>query len=294
MSYGKIFHVLVVFIAFLAMITCSLGLFYKTDGQPFNFINQYGDTVRIYGSGIYKNDSYFMAPIFKGTDFTILVFAIPLLIISLIMDVKYNTVRTKLFMVAIIALFLYYSTSISIGVVYNVLHLVYIALFSCCLFAFITGFLLLREYSITSSVKIYTIGLKIFLILCGLSLFVAWLPDIILSLINKRSLELIGIYTTQITYVLDMAIISPMIFICVYNLSKQNNFGYILLGIILNTLVLVGILVINQTIFQSVAGIEVPIGAIITKVGIFVLLALVAIYHEIKLFRNIKSCSSRI
>jgi hypothetical protein len=72
-----------------------------------------------------------------------------------------------------------------------------------------------------------------------------------------------------------------------YNISKQNNFGYILLGTILNTLVLVGILVINQTIFQSIAGIEMPIGAIITKVGIFVLLALIAIYYEIKLFRNI-------
>ena len=294
MRYSKIFHVLVVIIIFLAMITSGLGLFYKTDGQPFNFINQYGDTVKIYGSGIYKNDSYFMAPIFRGTDFTILIFAVPLLIISLIMDVKYNTLRTKLFIVAIIALFLYYSTSISIGVVYNVLHLVYIALFSCSLFAFITGFSLLRKYSIKSSVKIYTNWLKIFLILCGLSLFVAWLPHIIVSLINKRALELIEVYTTQITYVLDMAIISPMMFICMYNLSKQNDFGYILLGIILNTLVLVGILVINQTIFQSIAGIEVPIGAIITKVGIFVLLALVAIYYEIKLFRNIKGSPNRI
>jgi hypothetical protein len=155
-----------------------------------------------------------MAPIFRGTDFTILIFAVPLLIISLIMDMKYNTLRTKLFIVAIIALFLYYSTSISIGVVYNALHLVYIALFSCSLFAFITGFSLLRKYTIKSSVKIYTNWLKIFLILCGLSLFAAWLPDIIVSLINKKPLELIEVYTTQITYVLYMAIITPLIFIC--------------------------------------------------------------------------------
>jgi len=288
LRYNKSFHVLVVLIIFLAMITSGLGLFYKTDGQPFNTINQYGDTVRIYGSGIYKNDSYFMAPIFRGTDFTILFFAVPLLIISLIIDVKYNTLRTKLFITAIIALFLYYSTSISIGVIYNVLHLVYIALFSCSLFAFITGFSLLRNYSIKSSVKIYTNWLKIFLILCGLSLITAWLPDIMVSFINKKSLGLIEVYTTQITYVLDMAIISPMMFICMHNLSKQSNLGYILLGIILNTLVLVGILVISQTIFQSIAGIEIPIDAKITKTGIFVLLALIAIYYEIKLFRNIK------
>jgi len=53
-------------------------------------------------------------------------------------------------------------------------------------------------------------------------------------------------------------------------------------------LILVGIMVIFQTLFQNRAGIEMPIQAAITKVGIFVLLAIVAIYYEIKLFRNIK------
>jgi len=288
MSCGKVFHVLVVFIIFLAMITSGLGLFYKTDGQPYDFVNQYGDTVKIYGNGIYKNDSYFMAPIFKGTDFTILFLAIPLLIIALIMDIKKSTIKTKLLLTSVVALFAYYSTSISFGVVYNALHLIYIALFSCSIYALITGFILLKNYTIKISVKIYTNGLKIFLVFCGLSLFVAWLPDIIVSLVNKKSLGLIEIYTTQITYVLDMAIISPLIFICLYNLSKNNNIGYILLGIILKMLILVGIMVIFQTLFQNRAGIEMPITAAITKVGIFVVLGIVAIYYEIKLFRNIK------
>lgn len=47
-------------------------------------------------------------------------------------------------------------------------------------------------------------GLSIFLILSGISLFVAWLPDIISSLINGKSLSLIEVYTTEITYVLDI------------------------------------------------------------------------------------------
>jgi hypothetical protein len=84
-----------------------------------------------------------------------------------------------------------------------------------------------------------------------------------------------------------MAIISPVIFICLYNLSKGKNIGYILLGIILIVVVMVGIMVIFQTIIPIRAGIEMPLGAIITKVGIFVILALVAIYYEIKLFKNI-------
>jgi len=289
MHYNKVFHIIIIFILFLAIITSSLGLFYKTAGLPFDFVNQYGDTVKINGNGIYKNDSYFMAPIFKGTDFTILFIAVPVLLFALLIDVKKNTLKTKLFLTSIVSIFLYYSTSISMGVVYNILHLVYIALFSCSFFAFLIGFTLLKSYNIISSVKINTNGLKIFLALCGISLFVAWLPDIIVSLINKTSLELIEIYTTQITYILDMAIISPLMFICMFNLSKQNSLGYFLLGIILNMLIFVGIMVINQTIFQSIAGIELPKNALITKAGIFILLAIAAIYYDIKLLRNLQN-----
>ncbi|WP_461246406.1 hypothetical protein [Treponema sp. R6D11] len=285
---NKLFHILSILIILLAIIASGFGLFYKNDGQSFDFINQYGDIIKIYGNGIYKNDSYFMAPIFKGTDCTIMFLAIPLLIIALIMDIKKRTIKTNLFLTAIIALFVYYSASISFGVVYNVLHLIYIALFSCSIYALIIGFMLLKKYTINISVRMNTNGIKIFLFFCGLSLFVAWLPDIITSLINKKSLELIEIYTTQITYVLDMAIISPSIFICLYNLNKDNNMGYILLGIILNMLIFVGVMVIIQAIFQIRTGINMPIGAIITKIGIFVVLAIIAMFYDVKLLKNIQ------
>ena len=86
-----------------------------------------------------------------------------------------------------------------------------------------------------------------------------------------------------------MAIISPVIFVCLYKIRKEHILGYILLGIILTNLILIGVTVINQTIFQNIAGIELPIGAIITKIGIFVVLAMVGLFYQVKLFRNIKS-----
>jgi hypothetical protein len=64
--------------------------------------------------------------------------------------------------------------------------------------------------------------------------------------------------------------------------------GYILLGIILNVLIVVGMMVIIQAIFQVMAGINLPIEAIITKIGIFVVLAIIAIYYEVELFKNIQ------
>ncbi|MCL2722013.1 MAG: hypothetical protein FWD47_11835 [Treponema sp.] len=284
---NKLLHILTVLIILLALITSGLGLFYTTDGQPYNFINQYGDNIKIYGNGIYKNDTLFMAPIFRGTDCTIFFLAIPLTIISLVLDIKKNTIKTKLFLTSLIALFVYYSASISLGIVYNVLHLIYIALFGSSFYALITGFTLLKNYKIKKDIKMQTNGLKIFLVFCGLSLFIAWLPDIITSIINKKSLELIEVYTTQITYVLDMGIISPLIFICMYNLLKKNDIGYILLGIILTILIIIGIMLPIQSIFQISAGVSIPIEALITKVGIFVLLAIVALYYEVKLFKSI-------
>ena len=184
MHYNKLFHTIIILIIFFAIITSGLGLFYTENGQPFSFINQYGDTVKIYGDGIYKNDAYFMAPIFRGTDCTILFLVIPLTIIALILDIKKNILKTKLFLTALVALFTYYSISISFGVIYNVLHLVYIALFSCSFFTLIIGFNLLNNYKINISSKILTNGLKIYLVFCGLSLFIAWLPDIVTSIIN--------------------------------------------------------------------------------------------------------------
>jgi len=52
-------------------------------------------------------------------------------------------------------------------------------------------------------------GFFTFLILSGLALIGAWLPDILAAHAAGRSLALIENYTTEITYVLDMGIIGP-------------------------------------------------------------------------------------
>lgn len=284
----NILHILSVLIIILTIVISSLGLFYSFNGEPYFFINQYGDSIRIYGDGIYKNDSYFSAPIFRGTDFTLLFIGIPLLIIALIWDLKKENIKTKLFLTSIISIFTYYSTSIAFGVTYNILHLPYIALFGFSFFGLIIGIMEIKKIGeIKTSGNIGKRGIYVFLVLVGIILFVAWLPDIVISMINKRSLELIEIYTTQITYVLDLGILSPVCFICLYLIKKNRDLGLILLGIMLTLCAYVGIMVPAQTIFQYMAGIEITVGVFITKVGTFIALSIFALYNDIKLFKNI-------
>ena len=283
-------HITAMLIAILSLVTTLTGLFYRTGGKAYAVKNQYGDAVKICGNGLYEHDSYFMAAIFRGTDFTILCIAIPLLILALVLDRKKRTLKSKLFLTSVIALFTYYSASIAFGITYNFLHLVYIALFSLSFFGLILAFADIDSSLLANSVigKLPRKGINIFLVFTGVALIVAWLPDIITSLTQHRSLQMIEVYTTQITYVLDMGIVGPTALICLFLLRRQNGTGYILLAILLTVCTVIGVMLPIQTIFQIAAGIELPVGAIVTKVASFVVLALFALYFDIKLFKSIQ------
>ena len=115
-----------------------------------------------------------------------------------------------------------------------------------------------------------TIGLKIFLILGGISLFVAWLPDIIQSYFTGKFP--LTVYHTPITHVLDMAVISPAIFICFYLLKKQRFLGVQILVVMLVCILLISIMLPVQSVFQLTHGVNLTLAEILTKVAIFVLL----------------------
>ncbi|MDF2674169.1 MAG: hypothetical protein K0R09_2437 [Clostridiales bacterium] len=286
----KSLHLVTLLIIVLSIITSAIGVFYKTGGQEYNFVNQYGDKVKIYGDGLYAHDSHFAAPIFRGTDFTILFIAVPILIIALILDMKRRALKNRIFLMSVISLFTYYSVSIAFGITYNILHLIYIALFSSTIFGLIIAISSIDQEQVENSMgnKLPFKGINVFLILTGFCLIAAWLPDIITSLVTGRPLELLEIYTTQITYVLDMGIIGPTALICLFQLKKRSGLGYLLLALLLTVCTIVGIMLPIQTVFQVNAGISLPIEAAITKIATFIVLAFFALYFNMKFYRNMK------
>lgn len=281
--------ILIACILILLLGITLLGLSSFGIGNSYDVINQYGEKVKMWGTGIYKHDSYFKAPILIGADATVLFMIVPMLFVAFIRNVRSRTEKTKLFLASIIGCILYYSTSLSFGVTFNVLHLLYIGLFSCSLFTFILLLKNLESNKIRENQtwNLPSKGISIYLVVSGLSLFVAWLPDIISAMVSGNSLSLIEIYTTEITYVLDMGIISPIMFICLYLLKKKDGLGDVLLAIILKACEFVGVMVIMQTVFQKFAGIEIPIPALLTKVGIFVVLGSFSFYFNRTLYKKL-------
>ena len=268
----------------LLLITASLaGVLSMDFSHAHNFVNQYGQKVSLYGYGIYANDTYFKAPISIGTDLCILFMFVPMFIYTYVKYLKKSDAVNELKMISVYGVSLYYSASIAFGLTYNRLFLVYTALFACSLFGM---FIHIRNIKLNCAVKL-TRGIKILLLVLGIALFVAWFPDIIPSLINGGTLSQIGVYTTEITYIIDMGIIAPICFISIYLLSKKDSLGTIMMAVIMKLGMVIGVMMITQSACQVVSNADMPIGAVITKAGSFVVLSIFAYYFNNRMYKEI-------
>jgi hypothetical protein len=274
---------LAIAIMILLFITSITGILSLNFNYAYDFINQYGHTVEMYGYGIYSFDSYFQAPISIGTDICILLVVIPMFLVKYLNYMKMRDVISELKLISVYAVVFYYATSIVFGVTYNQLFLVYVALFSCSLFGM---FWHVINISLQQSIG-GSRGINIFLSLSGVALIVAWLPDVIPAMVKGTTLSLIGVYTTNITYVLDMGIISVLCFVTLYMVGKKESLGTLILACILKLCMVVGVMMVPQTICQMASGADVPLPALITKSLSFVLLGAFAFYFNHKMYQEL-------
>jgi len=254
--------------------------------KSFFVTNIYGQTIQLFGNGAYFYDSYFKAPIFIGTDFTILVLVLPALIGTLVWVNIKPTLKNRLLLISLLGVIFYYSISISTGITYNYLFLFYI---SSVILSWVSIFILTKDLDLNQLVISTPIkGYTIFLVVTGIALFAIWLMDIIPTLFNGGTLSLIETYTTEVTYVYDMAFISPIMFLSYYLIKRNDGFGTILLASMLVLCTVMGVMLPVQSAFQFVANIDIPIPVLIIKVGVFVLLACFSSILSFQLFKSIE------
>ncbi|AGK52352.1 hypothetical protein [Bacillus sp. 1NLA3E] len=290
MKGSKALIILSISLVFLAVISAGVGLFWNGGGSPFSFTTVHGETSQIYGHGLYKFDTLMKAPIFRGTDAAILFVATPFLIFS-IYQYSQGTLKGQLLLLGSITCFLYYSSALVFGVAYNQLFIVYVAFFSVSLYAFILGFMTINLQELPSKIlpSFPHRGISLFLIISGILVFVVWFLDIIVSLVNGHVPVGIESYTTEVTYVLDLGIISPTTILIGILLTRRVPISYPLASSLLILCSLIGIIVVSQTIAQLVVGVSITPGQLIAFVGVFVCLSLFAAGLTIKLFRNIRN-----
>jgi hypothetical protein len=282
----KLLNILSYAIAFLALISSTVGLFYTTNGAKYIVQNIYGQDIELYGDGIYAMNSVLKVGTFKGTDLAFLIL-IPVFIIATRLRLKSK--KIEFVHTGLISGFLYYATCQAFSVSYNRLFPVYLLLFSAALYAFIFAVKnIMVNDNIPGVLKNKTLkGTATYMIIGGCSVLV-WLSFIIPAFISGDPTLFIEIYTTEPTFILDLGIIFPISIACGIMLFKRNTLGYKLAPIILTLITLIGLCVIGQTVVQLALGIELEIQQMIGLVGSFVILGSIAIVLNMRFMKYIK------
>lgn len=276
-------------IVVLVALAAGVGLFWQAGGEPYLFTTLHGESVQMYGQGIYKNDTYFKAPINRGTDFVALFVCLPLLIVSF-WRYRFGSWRGRLVMLGVLSFFLYYGVSLALSAAFNNLFLAYIALMSAAFFALAYA---LKEIDLVDLAARMSPGMPhrgtaVFMFAAGLGTIFVWLSEILGPILRgELPTETLGPYTTLVTHALDIGIIAPTAVVTGVYLLRRATVGYLLAVPILVLCSLIGAVVISQTVFQTMAGITFSIGVYIGMIGSWIVMGTWAVWLVVVLLRYV-------
>ncbi|MEB3179409.1 MAG: hypothetical protein VKL59_10310 [Nostocaceae cyanobacterium] len=287
---SHILTALLLLIIVLALVAASIGLFWQDGGETFTFTTLQGQTVEIYGRGLYHYDTLFVGAGSRGTDAITLFLGIPLLLLSLILS-RRGSLRGSLLQLGAIAYFLYVYASYALGtVVYNRLFLVYIALFSTSLYGFVLTFRMIEPQQLAAlfSPRIPRLGPAIFMVASGLVTSLIWLSPLILALIQDQPPTTLGsYYTGRVTDALDLGIITPTTFLAGKLILGRSPLGYLIALSLLVLEMMLLPMIAAQTVSQLMAGVSFSPGEIIGPLAGFATLGLLAFWVTLSILKNI-------
>jgi hypothetical protein len=260
----------------------------------YTFTNRYGQEIEMYGKGLYQYDSRLVGAGFRGTDVVTLLLAIPMLLLSY-NQYRRGSLRGGIFLVAALFYFLYNGASMTFAASFNSLFLIYIALFSSSTFALIVTLVRFDINDLTNRVQggFPHRGIAIFLFVAGIGTLFLWVSELVGPILQGGAPEIIGPYTTLFTHGFDSALITPAAVLAGIFLLQRKPWGYVLSAPIMIFCTMIGVVVIGQTISQTLEGLVFPVPVYIGMIGSWVLMGAFAIYFTIAYFRNLRTTNER-
>lgn len=285
MKLGKGTSVLVFVIVLLSFVASVSGIFSRQGQGKYEFKSINGQTVPIYGRGLYKNDSVSVATQAKAQDIVTLFLGIPLLISSLYLTKK-DLLKGKLLLAGTLGYFLYTYASYALYSMYNTMFLVYLLLMSASFFTFTITMLSFDLAKLSSRFQ-EKLPVKLvggFLIFVASLVGLMWLGMIVPSLIQGTVPPQVEHYTTLIIQALDLGLLVPISIIGGVLLIRRKPWGYLLGTVIIVKEITLFSSLTAMIIGQARAGVQMGI----LQMALFPLFNLIAIYCLIVLLKNIK------
>jgi hypothetical protein len=284
MKYQSTLRWLIPLIGILSLIAAATGLFYQTDGQPYPFTSHRGEEVTIYGQGIYAYDTLSSAAQAQANDLVMLVLGLPLLAISTWLAFR-GSLRGRLLLTGTLGFILYTYISMAFLAAFNALFLVYTALYSLSLFAFILSMMsfdleTLPKHFSERLPRRWIAGLLFFI---GVFLLLAWLGRILPPTLGGQT-PLLENATTMVIQAMDLGLVLPLVVLAGIFLLRRSAWGYLLASVALMKGMTMGIAVSAMGINMALQDVPDSLGILIP----FMVITLLNLVMAIILLRNVK------
>ncbi len=285
MRYKKPISILVIIIIVLSFAASAYGVFSRQGPGQHEFKSLYGETVQLYGKGLYQNNSVSIASQGIAQDVVTMILGIPLLIVSLYLFRK-GLLKGRLLLAGTLGYFLYSYTSYVFLCMYNPLFLVYVILMSSSLFAFI---LILMSFDLEKLGSCFHPKMPVrflsgFLFFLAAVLGLMWLGMIVPPLLKGTVPPPLEHYTTLVVQAMDLGFVVPTAILGGVLLLKRKPFGYLLTSVMIIKGLSMGTALTAMIIGQLLAGVTISFAVIV----LFPAVNLLMVYCMFIVMKNIK------
>lgn len=230
----RILTLLVIGIALLSAIAAATGILSTEPKGPASVVSVRGETITLYGKGVYHHMSAEVAPQGIAQDYVTLFIGIPVLLISLVLYRK-NSLRGKILLAGTLGYFLTTYLFFTMMAMYNQLFILWVLLLSLSFHAFYIAFKNIDETELSAKTKanhpVKFIGG--FLIFCSIAIGLLWLSIVVPPALEGSIPKQAEHYTTLVVQALDLAVGLPAAFIAGVLLIRKKTFGFKLTAIYL-------------------------------------------------------------
>jgi hypothetical protein len=254
---------LIPIIFMLTLFAASMGLFYQTPGEPYSYTNHRGEAVMLNGRGLYFYDTVSSTAQMQGNDFITLVIGLPLLAISAWLAFR-GSLRGRLLLTGTLGFILYTYMSMATLASFNVLFIVYIALFTLSMYAFILSMMSfdLKDLPNHFSEKLPRGWIAGLMFVVAGFFALAWLGRIFAAL-QPGAVPALENTTTMVIQFMDLGLIAPAAVLGGILILRRSAWGYLLAAIMMTKGVTLGLAVSTMAINMALKGVPDSLGIMI-------------------------------
>lgn len=273
---------------FLLTLVAALAGVLPAKGTPYSLTNFRGEQVVINARGLYYWDTVSSVAQMQANDLVTLALGLPLLAVSYWLA-RRGSLRGQIVLTGTLGFILYTYITMSFGAAYNRLFLVYVALFSLSLFAFVLSMMSfdLKNLPAQFSEKLPRRWIAGLLFFAAAFLTLAWLGRVAATF-APGAIPALENTTSMFIQAMDLGIIVPTCILSGILLLRRHPWGYLLASVGMLKFSTLGIAV--SLMGFNMARVGVPISAI--ELGVFPTIALTNLVMTVFMLRSISPTRS--